>query len=161
MGMKTIPFVARQLAESSHTSPLKISAVEVAGGSETYMLKEEVFQFLDSEWYLAQDKYELEPAGKQKALAQVTLLALGIEAAATTKGHVIGLSEIMRGWKGLKVCGVGELPHQCLGKAIVERQGEFMSVDTLVGRVLRDTAKELDIEIEFEKPGLSTYRSSE
>jgi len=161
MAMKTIPLVARQLAESSHTSPLKISTTEVEVGSETYMLKEEAFLFLDSEWYLAQEKYDLESVGSQKALAQVTLLALGIEAAAATKGHVIGRTEILQGWKGLRVCGVGEHPHQCLGKAIVERQGDFMLVDTLVGRVLRDTAKELDIEIEFEESRLSTYRSSE
>ena len=161
MGMKTIPFVARQLAESSHTSPSNISSIEVAVGSETYTLKEEAFQFLDSEWYLAQDKYDLEPVGNKKALAQVTLLALGIEAAAANEGHVVGRTEIMQGLRGLKVCGVGELPHQCLGKAIVEHQADFMSVDTLVGRVLRDTAKELSIEIETEKPGLSAYRSSE
>ncbi len=161
MGRETMPGIARQLAQATEADSAGMVETEVRIGRDNYVLQEDAFKFLDSEWRKAMEKYDLQPEGTQKALAQITLLTLGIEAASERDSHIVEATDVLHGWNRVRVCGIGEHPHQCLGKAIVDRQGQLLTGDDLVGQVLRETVKELDIHVSVDAPKVTHYRSSE
>lgn len=144
MGSMDVKEVARLLAKTQYDAPPQLGDEIVKIDNRQFDVTSDAFSFLDSEWYMAGREYDLEKEGAQKALVQVALLAAGMQTAMDQNRIRVDRMDIISGWNKLKVCGIGELPHQCLGKSIIDQAPELMRRPDLIGKALTDVVEGLD-----------------